>query len=571
MAASSQVAICLSGGLRTFWTLRHNFEAALIQPNQPDVFGHVYYSPNDPSHRSSVAWLRAAKWLVRLEVEEYTLELAAHIVAQFPHYASLNASYGSGALRMASMWRKIRLANDLRRDHERARGVPYRLVIRTRADIAYGAPVHLLRDYPDRLELLSPLPPRSSGAVWRMCKMWGGANAMTCGGLPKEACIDSPLLHHPDTAILAQCPSCSLKFNRALGAETASCEQFFASGEALSVRPQRGIARWAGDGIHLADQLIIGSGESMNVFASLYDHAGALLLKEPHLRWNRRLRFGTERLMGHWVAAAGVKVRIIDWLQWGTYRGAPENIDKQVQCDPHRLADGRTVALRFADNRSLAVLPCFVNAVSDAHRRQNYLRKDPSRLVCNGVTTSLSRVVHIPPAGHWAKPNAGTWGTTCSAWLKDLQVGSSEGKQIAFWAQLPLHEAHANPLCAKFRCIERIQHHVFGRRRRAATTTSAAGKRAAEPWSFFGPIGATVEQEVISEGLPHNWRSWGGCTRLKGGSTLFVHNVTIGWFVLLWGVQTPTYGAMCAHRRLDVCNPVRSARRVARRSVPTAC
>ena len=153
----SPYAVCLSGGLRHFWPLRHNFEAALVRPNEADVFAHVYVEPDQADHATALAWLQSAPWMVRMHAEVYTASLADRIASQFPNFAILNASHAS-ADKLASMWRKVKLANDLRKQHELARGFPYRAIVRTRPDIAYGTIVSLQRPLLKH-ELITPLPP----------------------------------------------------------------------------------------------------------------------------------------------------------------------------------------------------------------------------------------------------------------------------------------------------------------------------------------------------------------------------------------------------------------------------
>ena len=204
-------AVCLAGEVRSLWHLRHNFESALVVPNHAHVFAHVYVSHEQPNdEKKAVRWLLQAPWLQQLVVETLNSSLETRIIADFPRFDILNASKGErAALRYASMWRKIKLADELRLTSERQNGWRYRSVVRTRPDIAFGAVVKL-----DNLDLSLDVlytahPPAATGAVWRFCSGWNGVNEGSCGQLPSSACIESPMLHDPRTAVIAECPCCS--------------------------------------------------------------------------------------------------------------------------------------------------------------------------------------------------------------------------------------------------------------------------------------------------------------------------------------------------------------------------
>ena len=153
----------------------------------------------------------ASAWLRRMVTETFNTSLALHIVANFPQFSVLNASKGEHpAIRYASMWRKMMLADRLRQSAEADQGWKYKAVVRTRPDIAYGAAVVLDRlDLSNGEVLYTAHPPAATGAVWRFCSGWDGLNAGSCGQLPSSACIESPLLEDPRTAVLVECPCCS--------------------------------------------------------------------------------------------------------------------------------------------------------------------------------------------------------------------------------------------------------------------------------------------------------------------------------------------------------------------------
>ena len=85
----------------------------------------------------------------------------------------------------------------------------------------------------------------------------------------------------------------------------------------------------------------------MEIYASLYDHAATLLAEQPELAWGWRpaMAFGwdatavrwraepayfSERMLARRVVSANVTVRVLDTLQWGTYRGASDAHAVQV-------------------------------------------------------------------------------------------------------------------------------------------------------------------------------------------------------------------------------------------------
>ena len=279
----SGYAICISGELRAFWTLRHNFERALVEPNGPaDVFAHLYLEPHNDNHAQAVQWLRQKPWLLGIEVETFDAALEARIVSEYPHFDALNFSSPT-ASRIASMQRKIMLADGMRRRAEQQRGKRYRAVVRTRFDLVYGAPVHLSQLGPlEDSVLFTPLAPPSSGTIWRMCDWWAGLNAMTCGDLGHGACVESPMLSSPDTAALARCQCCGSVRNRVFDEDMCGCSSFMSHG-----------GGW--DKAHLLDQIAIGTSEAMSVYSSLHDHAGRLLVLQPQLSSARLGRRGKWR------------------------------------------------------------------------------------------------------------------------------------------------------------------------------------------------------------------------------------------------------------------------------------
>jgi hypothetical protein len=154
--------------------LKHNFEAAVVLPNRADVFVHLYFDPSLAEHVRALAWLQRARWAVSLVAEVYNDTLAQQITAGLPHYETLQQKHGwsrKDAEKLASMWRKIKLADELRRQHETRRGFTYRVVMRTRFDIAYGAPIAMGRvQWQSDRELLSPGSAEELGrnSLWRM-------------------------------------------------------------------------------------------------------------------------------------------------------------------------------------------------------------------------------------------------------------------------------------------------------------------------------------------------------------------------------------------------------------------
>ena len=57
-------------------------------------------------------------------------------------------------------------------------------------------------------------------------------------------------------------------------------------------------------GTHLQDQLALGSGRAMEIYASLYDHAATLLAEQPELAWGWRpaMAFGWDATAVRWRA-----------------------------------------------------------------------------------------------------------------------------------------------------------------------------------------------------------------------------------------------------------------------------
>ena len=350
-ANCSEYAILVSGELRSFWDVRHNFEAALVLPNGPaDVFAHVYLDPASPRDSLARDWLAAAPWLRAHALEVFDGEVVEQLLQAFPNYTTAchdlearNLS-SSGVLRMLSMWRKIHLTNELRRAHERKRGRPYRGVVRTRPDLAYGAAVRLshlvytsgvgaLRE--ERLFL--PLPPLKSGATWRLCIGQDGMRAFSCGNSSSTACVDSPLLHEARTAAFAHCPCCHGAYNAVLGRNTCSCTMYFNTSDAA-------FGPWRGQ--HVGDQLVLGSGPAMDVFSSMYTYAAVAFEAEraenggesrmfagrfvPERSFARLVREEVPwRFLGlapgeNVMLRAGwarervpVVVQAVDWIQWG--------------------------------------------------------------------------------------------------------------------------------------------------------------------------------------------------------------------------------------------------------------
>eukprot|EP00966_Prymnesium_polylepis_P142310 3286090-Prymnesium_polylepis.1 len=150
-AQCSAVAVCLSGFLRSFNEVLGNFETALREPNQADVFAHVYYNPQRRDNRLALQWLRNSPFVRGLVSEVFDETLEEDIVRDFPNYTHMREhdTFSVKVQRketsaMLSMFRKIKLANELRKDFEQRRGKPYTLIVRARPDLAYGTAVDLI-------------------------------------------------------------------------------------------------------------------------------------------------------------------------------------------------------------------------------------------------------------------------------------------------------------------------------------------------------------------------------------------------------------------------------------------
>jgi hypothetical protein len=329
---SSAYAVCLSGHLRSFWTLRHNFEAALVIPNRADVYIHVY-STSTANEELVLQWLRAKPWVHGLEVEWLDGDQLGTIISGFPGFDVLNASMPkAAAIKDASKWRKVLRADEMRRRAELQRGWPYMGVVRTRPDIGFGAVVELecLSLPAQGAVLYTAHPPAATGAVWRFCAGWDGVNGGLCGQIPQTGCMDSPMLHDPQTAVLVECPGCNAFHNPSLKEFVGSCNKFTLYGRGET---------WGGT--HLQDQFAIGTSQAMTVYASLHDYAAGHIAHQPEILhgWRPQMVFGwdpsaatrfhgepgflTERLLARHVASANVSVRILETVQWGTHRVNP--------------------------------------------------------------------------------------------------------------------------------------------------------------------------------------------------------------------------------------------------------
>jgi hypothetical protein len=145
----------------------------------------------------------------------------------------------------------------------------------------------------------TPVPPQESGAVWQFCKDINDRFS-SCEGVPRDACLPSPLLERSKTAAIVGCPCCTKKPNKALdGAETCHCDLGdHDTSEAV-----------------VLDQIAIADRRGIDVYSSVYDRLGAMFLRSP-----QRLRggFQPERLLGSRLSDAGtIEMRKVAWIQWG--------------------------------------------------------------------------------------------------------------------------------------------------------------------------------------------------------------------------------------------------------------
>ena len=304
----SKYAVVLSGHLRGFPAFE-NFEAALVLPNHADVFAHIYHEPSSAADATALQRLRLSLWLVALRTEVYDVSTERELIAnlgasRFRAAASHSTEHnGSFVLHYLSQWRKLELANDLRREYERIRGVPYVGVVRARPDLAYGAPVLLDglilthgSGSSKKEVLIMPLPPLHTGATWRLCTSEGQAvRALSCrADAPQTVCVESPLLHNAHTAAFAQCPCCHNFPNPALGRSLCSCNMYMESTTA-------GEPRWLQR--HVGDQFVLGSRRAIDVFSSVHSHVATLF------DFNNGMfagRFVPERTIAHHVRISNV-------------------------------------------------------------------------------------------------------------------------------------------------------------------------------------------------------------------------------------------------------------------------
>ena len=278
----SGYALCLSGSLRSFNSVRSNLFTALIAPNDGiDMFVHVYHDPSRADHKSALAWLQGER--MRLHVkglvsEVWNITLEAMVIRHVGRgtYDRMRsedlygAKVGKPPSAMLSMWRKVYLCNEMRRAYEITRGMEYIGVVRARPDLAYGTPIVMNAlsfksgDGEDHPVIYTPVPPER-GASWRMCEQsWlpshlayertnlsqrlahrptGGGR---CGAMRSESrpllckgqgrncakraieheCIDTPLMD--SIGQLVECPCCERNLSalpsiRAIGSSVPTC------------------------------------------------------------------------------------------------------------------------------------------------------------------------------------------------------------------------------------------------------------------------------------------------------------------------------------------------------------
>ena len=337
-------AVLLSGGLRGQFglgTAFANFEAALVLPNGPaDVFAHVYHEPSSRSDALALQRLRAAPWLVDMHVEVFNASTGQSLIDHFgvDRYTAACKSLGRAGsdfnqhfvMSVLSKWRKVHLANQLRKVHEGRRGLVYRGVVHSRPALAYGARVTLDRlifsDGAGALReevLYLPLPLLCMGATWKMCDTPDPATrSLSCGRrLSGDACVDSPLLHDARTAAFADCSCCH--------------------GRGLHLNMTSGrAAQWPGR--HIGEQLVLGSGPAIDVFSSMHKESPRLFDEEVRMFAGR---FAPERSIARRVRnempwrfpnldqvtmfsaswardRVPISVRFVDRIQWGAHKHA---------------------------------------------------------------------------------------------------------------------------------------------------------------------------------------------------------------------------------------------------------
>eukprot|EP01116_Phalansterium_solitarium_P022059 TRINITY_DN7146_c0_g1_i2.p1 TRINITY_DN7146_c0_g1~~TRINITY_DN7146_c0_g1_i2.p1 ORF type:complete len:296 (+),score=38.71 TRINITY_DN7146_c0_g1_i2:345-1232(+) len=131
---TDKVAICLSGGIRTFRTTHQNIYDMLVKPNNADVFAHVYAENED--HNAAVEFMRRTPWVTDVRQEPYDLTLEMQMQAY--HNASQPLSTPS---KRYSQFRKVHLCLQLVFDYEMRTGIRYKYIARARPDMNYSTPI----------------------------------------------------------------------------------------------------------------------------------------------------------------------------------------------------------------------------------------------------------------------------------------------------------------------------------------------------------------------------------------------------------------------------------------------
>ena len=139
--AKVHVAICISGMLRTFDKIKHDFEKTVVRFNA-DVFAHLHTQVGQSN--SSLWWLMSRPWAKKVVFSEYNAETKAKLISYFPDYNKMRQfdTYerpyrDKSTSNRLSMWRQIFLSNELKRQYEIANNFKYTYVIRMRPDVLY--------------------------------------------------------------------------------------------------------------------------------------------------------------------------------------------------------------------------------------------------------------------------------------------------------------------------------------------------------------------------------------------------------------------------------------------------
>eukprot|EP01116_Phalansterium_solitarium_P020131 TRINITY_DN5847_c0_g1_i1.p1 TRINITY_DN5847_c0_g1~~TRINITY_DN5847_c0_g1_i1.p1 ORF type:complete len:364 (-),score=58.72 TRINITY_DN5847_c0_g1_i1:519-1610(-) len=125
------VAMCLSGGLRTFRKLQGAIYKTLVAPNDADVF--MFVSVDEADMPSSIELLSSLPWVKAFVIEDETWPV--------PELRQWSTACGDRTFLLAKklpMFRKIYMCDQLARDYESTYGIRYENYVRWRPDMLLG-------------------------------------------------------------------------------------------------------------------------------------------------------------------------------------------------------------------------------------------------------------------------------------------------------------------------------------------------------------------------------------------------------------------------------------------------